>query len=102
MTNLKPVFVIDGQRFDNLEGFWDEVSRELVPGAKWGRNLDALNDILRGGFGTPVGGFTLKWLHADRSKMELGPELFATLVEVIGAHGAGGTEAQDGVVLELL
>lgn len=27
----------------------------------WGTDLDAFNDILRGGFGTPQGGFILRW-----------------------------------------
>lgn len=57
MPEPVPVFVIDGARFDGLDGFWDEVARVLIPNAKWGRNLDALADVLAGGFGTPTGGF---------------------------------------------
>ena len=53
---MKPTLEIDGTRFDTLEGFYDEVSRQLIPRSDWGRNLDAFNDILRGGFGTPEGG----------------------------------------------
>lgn len=37
-----------------------------------GRNLDAFNDILRGGFGTPDGGFTLRWLNHEVSQRRLG------------------------------
>jgi hypothetical protein len=48
------------------------VSRALIPGAYWGRNLDAFNDILRGGFGTPEGGFILRWVQSERSKRVLG------------------------------
>jgi Barstar (barnase inhibitor) len=47
-------------------------SRELIPGAKWGRNLDACNDILRGGFGTPEGGFVLRWTNSAVSREQLG------------------------------
>lgn len=68
----KPLREIDGARFDTLEGFYDEVERVLIPGASWGRNLDAFNDILRGGFGTPEGGFVLRWLRADLSRVRLG------------------------------
>jgi RNAse (barnase) inhibitor barstar len=68
----KPTFEIDGARFDTLEGFWDEISARLIPGAEWGRNFDAFNDILRGGFGTPAGGFTLRWLNFQRSREALG------------------------------
>jgi len=63
---------IDGTRFSTLEGFYDEVSRILIPGASWGRNLDAFNDILRGGFGTPGAGFILRWTNSKISKEQLG------------------------------
>jgi hypothetical protein len=35
-------------------------------------NLDAFNDILRGGFGTPDSGFTLVWRNHDLSRERLG------------------------------
>ena len=38
----------------------------------WGRNLDAFNDVLRGGFGTPDGGFVLRWRSSARSREVLG------------------------------
>jgi hypothetical protein len=68
----KVVLELDGRAFDDLEGFWNEVSRKLIPGASWGRNFDAFNDILGGGFGTPDGGFVLRWLHSARSRERLG------------------------------
>jgi hypothetical protein len=37
-----------------------------------GRNLDAFNDILRGGFGTPEGGFILRWANSAISAERLG------------------------------
>lgn len=67
----KPVYEIDGSRFGILEGFFDEISRVLVPDAHWGRTLDAFNDILRGGFGTPDGGFTLRWTDSALSRERL-------------------------------
>lgn len=66
-----PVLTIDGECFSTLEEFYAEVSRALIPGADWGHNLDAFNDILRGGFGTPDGGFTLRWLHHSSSRQRL-------------------------------
>ena len=69
MTKL--VFEIDGNAFDSLEGFYEWIDRNLLD-APWGRNLDALNDVLRGGFGTPDGGFVLRWLNSDRSRIVLG------------------------------
>lgn len=63
---------IDGNDFSTLEEFYDEISRVLIPDAQWGRNLDAFNDILRGGFGTPDDGFILRWLNHDVSRRRLG------------------------------
>ena len=63
---------IDGRQFSTLEEFFDEISRVLIPGSKWGHNLDAFNDILRGGFGTPDEGFILIWENSDLSKNRLG------------------------------
>jgi hypothetical protein len=75
MLTIKiPVREIDGARFDDLDGFFDEVSREIIPGAEWGRNLDAFNEILRGGFGTPARPWVLRWRSVARSRERLGPE----------------------------
>lgn len=66
------IYVIDGDNFTTLQGFYDEISRVLIPGAEWGHNLDAFNDILRGGFGTPEGGFVLRWENSALSRQRLG------------------------------
>jgi RNAse (barnase) inhibitor barstar len=68
----KKVYELDGSTFSTLEEFYDEISRVLIPGAEWGRNLDAFNDILRGGFGTPDGGFVLRWKNSQVSRERLG------------------------------
>ena len=65
-------YQIDGRRFSTLEQFYDEVSARLIPGAEWGKNLDAFIDILRGGFGTPESGFVLLWVNSDVSRKALG------------------------------
>lgn len=65
-------YQIDGAEFETLEQFYDEVSRVLIPNVQWGRNLNAFNDILRGGFGTPDEGFRLIWLASDLSRVKLG------------------------------
>ena len=68
----KATYEIDGSRFSTLDEFLAEIERVLIPGAEWGRSLDAFNDILRGGFGTPDGGFVLRWRNADLSRERLG------------------------------
>jgi RNAse (barnase) inhibitor barstar len=68
---MKPTLEIDGTHFDTLEGFYDEVSRQLIPSFDWGHNLDAFDDILHDGFGTPEG-FVLVWRYHDSSRASLG------------------------------
>jgi len=43
---------IDGRNFSNLKDFYDEVEQKFTFNLGWkiGRNLDAFNDIMRGGF----------------------------------------------------
>ena len=77
---MTTVFEIDGMRFTTLEGFYQELGEVLIPGVSWGHNLDALNDILRGGFGTPDEGFTIIWKNAAMSREHLGyPETIRQL-----------------------
>ncbi len=96
----KEIFEIDGYDFRNLQEFYDVISRVLIPGVEWGRNLNAFNDILRGGFGTPDNGFILLWKNSSVSRQQLGPE-FGRLIEIIRDHCAGGNEHEDGVELML-
>ena len=65
-----PILIIDGSRFGDLPGFAREFSA-LLDDYTWTDSLDAFNDILRGGFGTPESGFVLRWLHSDRSRVAL-------------------------------
>jgi RNAse (barnase) inhibitor barstar len=64
-------YEIDGERFSTLEEFFREIDR-VMHLSPWGQNLDAFNDILRGGFGTPEQGFTIRWKHHEVSKERLG------------------------------
>jgi hypothetical protein len=73
-------YTLYGRSFQGLAGFFDAVSFAL--GTKgWRRNLDAFNDILRGGFGTPDEGFVLRWANADVSAMRLGWEETILFIE---------------------
>jgi len=67
----KVEYIIDGEQFGTIEEFYDTISQILIPGAYWGRNLDAFNDILRGGFGTPEAGFILRWKNSAVSRERL-------------------------------
>jgi RNAse (barnase) inhibitor barstar len=68
---MKRTYVIDGSHFSTLEEFSDEINRVLIPDGGWRGNLDAFNDILRGGFGTPEGGFVLRWENSEISRQRL-------------------------------
>ncbi len=83
------VYEIDGANLSTLEEFYDEIGRVLVPGVTWGRNLDAFNDILHGGFGTPEDGFLLRWTNHELSRARLGPTRFDELREIIDGHPTG-------------
>ncbi len=85
---MKPVFEIDGRDFASLQEFYAEVSRVLIPGVDRVTNLDAFNDILRGGFGTPDGGFVLCWRNSALSREHLGyPETIRQLaLRMDGCH----------------
>ena len=72
----RKIIVIDGSAFDDMPGFYDEVERKFTCGLTWkiGRNLDAFNDVLRGGFGVHEYGETIaiRWLHAGKSRNDFG------------------------------
>jgi RNAse (barnase) inhibitor barstar len=71
-SNPMPVFELEGDRIETLDDFYDELSRVLLRGARWGRNLDAFDDVLNGGFGTPESAFLIRWRDHARSRLALG------------------------------
>jgi hypothetical protein len=76
MTNQDddlPVLVIDGANSSDFDSFAREFSR-LLCNYTWRGNLDAFNDLLRGGFGTPEHGWVLRWLNSGSSRAALGYE----------------------------
>lgn len=76
-----PVIEIEGSRFTDLAGFAEEFATQALSGYRWHGNLDAFNDILRDGFGTPKGGFTLRWLNSTLSTERLGYREMVTWLE---------------------
>lgn len=78
---LRWEFVIDGEAFDDLAGFYREMERLFTRGMeqKVGHNLDAFNDLLRGGFGLHGYGepIVIKWINYDKSRKDLGYEATA-------------------------
>ncbi len=86
----KKVITIDGNNFSDLASFYDEIDRILTKDINWktGHNLDAFNDLLRGGFGVyeynePV---RMIWKDFEKSKLDLGVGLTEILIEIITGH----------------
>jgi RNAse (barnase) inhibitor barstar len=74
---LRKEYIIDGNSFDNLEGFYREIDRLLTKDLPWKTsNLDGFNDILRGEFGVHEYGepILLRWINFEKSKNDFGYE----------------------------
>lgn len=72
----KKTVILEGGKFASLKSFYDEVESKFTKALGWhiGRNLDAFNDVLRGGFGVydyeePI---SLIWLSSRKSQKDLG------------------------------
>jgi Barstar (barnase inhibitor) len=59
---------------ESLEDFWRLIGEAVNgPGGYFGSNLDAFNDCLSGGFGTPEDGdFIVEWRDHELSRASLG------------------------------
>ena len=67
------IFRIDGRKIKSTKDFYREVGIAVNgPGGYFGRNLDALADCLRGGFGTPEDrAYEFEWEHSALSRRYL-------------------------------
>lgn len=65
-------YVVDGSEFRTLTEAAKHFTARLGLLTPWNGNLDALDDILSGGFGTPDEGFILTWRHSETSRQRLG------------------------------
>ncbi|WP_221391541.1 hypothetical protein [Dyadobacter sp. NIV53] len=67
---------INADHFSNLPGFYEEMDRLFMKGVDWkmGQSLDALNDILYGGFGVyePGEPVLVVWQNFSKSQKDLG------------------------------
>ncbi|HZC91963.1 MAG TPA: barstar family protein [Mycobacterium sp.] len=67
------IFRIDGRKIRSANDFYREIGSSVNgPGGYFGRNLDALADCLRGGFGTPEHRpYEFEWQHSALSQRYL-------------------------------
>jgi len=71
--NLPGIFRIAGRKIRSATDFYREIGSSVNgPGGYFGRNLDALADCLRGGFGTPENRpYEFEWQHSALSQRYL-------------------------------
>ena len=67
---------IAGNNIHDIPSFYDEINRVFMANESWklGPSLDALDDLLDGGYGAACGADTLRliWLNMDHSRAALG------------------------------
>ena len=79
MPLKKKQCTLNGQALRSLDSFYDELSRQLSLPEHFGRNLDALWDVLS----TDVEGpFEIIWQHADASRRAMGKD-FESIVTLL-------------------
>lgn len=75
---MRRVIIIDGHKFTDLEGFFCQADKLFIASGSTvqGHNLDAFNDLLRGGFGVHEVGepIVIKWINYGESRKALGYE----------------------------
>lgn len=81
------VFRIDGRKIKTSKDFYREIGAAVNgPGGYFGRNLDALADCLRGGFGTPDDRpYRFEWEHSavSRGNLDAAPTARRSFVEAV-------------------
>jgi RNAse (barnase) inhibitor barstar len=87
---MSKTIIINGSAITSEATFYQEIDRVLTKGLTWktGHNLDAFNDILRGGFGVhelnePI---TLVWKDYEASKLKLGTKFMDAILEIMVEH----------------
>lgn len=79
------VFILDGNNFSDIEGFYNEIDKILTKNLGWKtRSLDGYNDLLCGGFGVHEYGepIVIKWLNFKKSRRELGDDFILKALEI--------------------
>lgn len=75
---MSKTIVIDGYRIHDIPTFYDEVNRSFMSGEDWklGPSLDALDDMLYGGYGAIRGNEPVQifWKNFEQNERDLGVE----------------------------
>jgi len=123
MTTTEPlVLVLEGSAVQDIPSFYAEINRVFMAGEDWqlGHSLDALDDMLYGGYGALAGqsGATVVWKDIEHSRTALGVDATrawlesrlaasgtfntATVSEQLAALEAGEGQTYFQIVMEIL
>lgn len=73
---MSPTITLNGAAITGITSFYDEINRVFMADESWrlGESLDALDDLLYGGYGTIYNAetATIVWTHFDQSREALG------------------------------
>jgi len=86
--------VLNGRNIDNEDEFHTEFAKRAQLGSGYGRNRDALYDVLTGDIEWPV---KVIWEHASQSKVRMGAaydEVVGTLLRAV-QHAKSGPYPDD-------
>jgi len=76
MKSFRKSLTIEGGAINDIASFYDEINRVFMTGETWrlGQSLDALDDLLHGGFGAIEGRepVTIRWRDIEHCKAALG------------------------------
>lgn len=99
MTLTGPLtLVLEGTAMNDIPSFYAEINRVFMAGEDWqlGQSLDALDDLLYGGYGALLGhaSATVIWQDMDHARVALGGEATRTwLQDKLQARGVFNADA---------
>ncbi|WP_205928730.1 barstar family protein, partial [Pseudomonas viridiflava] len=100
------VMVLQGSAVSDIPSFYAEINRVFMDGEDWqlGHSLDALDDMLYGGFGVLVGheSATLIWRDIEHSRSALGVDATRSWLQGKNAGSSVFNEATSAAQLKAL
>lgn len=86
----KEEFIINGAKFSSKNGFYNYIEKHFTAGLSWkiGRNLNAFNDILSGGFGKHGQNeeIIVRWKNLSKSRSRLDTIFLNCIIQTLHEH----------------
>ena len=80
-------YIIDGAKFSSKNGFYNYIEKNFTNGLnfKMGRNLNAFEDVISGGFGMHdcEEHIVIKWVNLEKSRQKLEPHFLNRALEIL-------------------